>query len=217
MDNNEHYVNESISVDTIGSRLRAERERLSFSQEAFANKAGVHRRTQVNYESGERYPDAVYLAAIAGLGVDISYVVTGSRVTPVAQPWPDDAQIYASLIDAIRGELLLYQGYDAEWKALFELIKASWGDFLKGGDFSRGVARHCRALLSKSPYAEFDPDRLGELLERIEFVAESEGRLLSARDKAVAILSIRKAGDVVSPPSLTAVKFALQFLGVREK
>lgn len=77
MDNIEHHVNESVFVDTIGVRLRAERERLSLSQDAFAKKAGVHRRTQVNYEADERKPDAAYLAAIAGFGVDIAYVVTG--------------------------------------------------------------------------------------------------------------------------------------------
>lgn len=218
MDKIEHSVNEPVSMDTIGFRLRAERERLSFSQEAFANKGGVHRRTQVNYESGERNPDAAYLAAIAGLGVDITYVVTGSRVIQVAPPWPDNAQIYASLIDAIRVELQLYKGCDADWQVLFDLVKTEWGDFFKGGTPSRGVAERCRALLSKSPYIEFDPNRLGDILERIEFVAESDGRVLSAMDKAVAVLSIRQAGEgLASPPSLVAVKTALQWLGVKRE
>lgn len=214
MDNIEHHVNESVFVDTIGVRLRAERERLSLSQDAFAKKAGVHRRTQVNYEADERKPDAAYLAAIAGFGVDIAYVVTGGGGAPVAQPWPGNAQICASLIDTIRAELQLYKGYDADWQALFDLIKADWVDFSKGGDSSRGIGLHCRSLLSQSPYVEFNADRLGDLLERIEFVAESEGRVLSARARALAVMSLRAEVAAGSPPSLGAVKTVLQRLGV---
>lgn len=214
MDNIEHSVNETVSADTVGARLRAERERLSLSQEVFANRAGVHRRTQVNYEAGERKPDADYLAAVAGFGVDITYVVTGDRVASATQSWPSDAQIYASLIDAIRAELQLYKGYDADWQALFELIKAEWQDFSRGVDSLRGASINCRSLLSKSPYVEFAPDRLGDLLERIEFVAESEGRVLSARDRVFAAMSLRaEIAATTSPASLVAVKAILQRMG----
>jgi transcriptional regulator with XRE-family HTH domain len=213
MDKIEHSVNEAVFVGTIGARLREERERRSISQDAFAKKAGVHRRTQVNYEAGERKPDADYLAAIAGLGVDVSYIVTGVRVASVEPPWPDNAQIYASLLDTIRSELQLCKGCEAEWRELFDLQKASWADFVKGGDSSPEIGLRCRDLLGKSPYVEFSADRLGDLLERIEFVADSEGRVLSARDKALAVMFLRTdAGS--SPPSLVAVKAVLQRLGV---
>lgn len=215
MDNIEHTVNGSLFAGTIGARLRAERERLSLSQEAFANKAGVHRRTQVNYEADERRPDADYLAAIAGFGADIAYIVTGSRGLSVEQPWPDDAQIYVSVIDAIRAELgICKKDYDPDWQWLFDLLKADWADFVKGADSSRGIGLHCRSLLGKSPYVEFNADRLADLLERIEFVAESEGRVLSARDKASAVMALRtEAPSPASPPSLAAVKTVLQRLG----
>lgn len=216
MDNIEHSVNDVSSASTIGARLRAERESLSLSQEAFANKAGVHRRTQVNYEADERRPDADYLAAIAGFGADIAYIVTGIRGGSVKQSWPDDAQIYVSLIDAIRAELgISSKDYDPDWQWLFDLLKADWADFVKGVDSSRGIGLHCRSQLSKSPYVEFNVDRLADLLERIEFVAESEGRVLSARDKAFAVMTLRtEAAPATSPPSLVAVKAVLQRLGV---
>lgn len=215
MDNIEHIVNGCLSLGTIGARLREERERLSLSQEAFASKAGVHRRTQVNYEADERRPDADYLASVAGFGADIAYIVTGNRVLSVKQPWPDDAQIYVSLIDAIRAELgICKKDYDPDWQWLFDLLKADWADFVKGADSSRGIGLHCRSLLSKSPYVEFNADRLADLLERIEFVAESEGRVLSARDKASAVMALRtEAPSSASPPSLAAVKTVLQRLG----
>jgi transcriptional regulator with XRE-family HTH domain len=63
----------------IGQRLREERERLGLSQERFAAVGGVQKRAQINYESGERVPDAHYLEGIALLGVNLLYVVTGTR------------------------------------------------------------------------------------------------------------------------------------------
>ena len=61
----------------IASRLKDERERLGLTQTEMASHAGVGRKTQFNYETGERLPDAGYLAAVDALGVDVQYVVTG--------------------------------------------------------------------------------------------------------------------------------------------
>ncbi|PHN59863.1 hypothetical protein AO268_17490 [Pseudomonas sp. ICMP 8385] len=64
----------------IGERLKEERERLGLSQTDFAALAGASKNSQYNYEKGERSPDAAYLAAVAGVGLDVLYVVTGERV-----------------------------------------------------------------------------------------------------------------------------------------
>lgn len=61
----------------IFERLRIERERLGFTQEAFSAIGGVSRRAQANYETSERSPDLNYLCAIAKVGADIQYIVTG--------------------------------------------------------------------------------------------------------------------------------------------
>lgn len=71
----------SIVLD-IGKRIAEERERLGMTRTEFADLAGVARKSQFNYESGERYPDAVYLQAIAAIGADVAYVVTGERDGP---------------------------------------------------------------------------------------------------------------------------------------
>lgn len=63
----------------IGQRLREERERLGLSQERFAAVGGVQKRAQINYEAGERAPDALYLEGVALLGVNVLYVITGKR------------------------------------------------------------------------------------------------------------------------------------------
>ena len=64
---------------SIFFRLREERERLGFSQEAFGVLGGVQKRAQINYEKGERHPDSAYLAAIAAAGADVLYILTGQR------------------------------------------------------------------------------------------------------------------------------------------
>ena len=64
-------------MNTIGANLKKERLRLALTQEKFAEIGGIKKRAQISYEQGERYPDGGYLAAIAAIGVDISFVITG--------------------------------------------------------------------------------------------------------------------------------------------
>lgn len=70
-------------MNEIGSRLREERVRLGMTQDSFGIAGGVLANAQGKYERGQRSPSAVYLARLAGLGVDILYVVTGKRIVPL--------------------------------------------------------------------------------------------------------------------------------------
>ena len=63
----------------IGIRLREERERLGFSQQAFAEIGGASKRSQVEWEKGAQVPNAEFLAHIASRGADVTYIVTGVR------------------------------------------------------------------------------------------------------------------------------------------
>jgi transcriptional regulator with XRE-family HTH domain len=66
-------------MTTFHERLKAERLRLALNQTDFARVGGVTKGTQINYESGKRTPDVLYLAAIAATGADVSYIVSGRR------------------------------------------------------------------------------------------------------------------------------------------
>ncbi len=70
----------------IGTRLKEERLRLGMSQQVFGARGGVVRTAQTNYEQGNRMPDAKYLGAVAALGVDVLYVITGRRDISAMQP-----------------------------------------------------------------------------------------------------------------------------------
>ena len=83
-----------------GDRLREERLRLGFKkQEDLAQIGGVNRNTQGSYEKGERNPDSAYLAAVAAVGVDVLYVVTGVRATQAAAGLDEHE---AQLLEAFR-------------------------------------------------------------------------------------------------------------------
>lgn len=86
----------------IFERLRSERERLGRTQEEFAAIAGVTRRPYVEWEKGVGpSPNAVQLAAIAAVGADVLYVVTGQRSqdAPEVELLPADERV---LIDSYR-------------------------------------------------------------------------------------------------------------------
>ncbi len=61
----------------FSQRLKSERKALGLSQEALAEKCSISGRSQQNYESGQRSPDADYLAALASAGADINFILTG--------------------------------------------------------------------------------------------------------------------------------------------
>lgn len=63
----------------LGIRLEGERLRLDLLIKDLAQLGGVKANAQQMYESGLRFPRADYLAAIAEVGIDIHYVVSGTR------------------------------------------------------------------------------------------------------------------------------------------
>ncbi len=63
----------------IGERLRQERDRLSLTQAAFAELADVSKRSVASWESGESTVGADALARLVLGGLDVHYVLTGTR------------------------------------------------------------------------------------------------------------------------------------------
>ena len=66
-------------MGTIGTRLRDERERLGMNQDAFAAAGGTKKRALINYEQDERCPDGNFFSAVAMVGADVLYILTGQR------------------------------------------------------------------------------------------------------------------------------------------
>lgn len=53
--------------------------RIGLSQVAFSEACTINRGTLLNWEKGDQTPSAATLETMAGLGVDVLYVVTGTR------------------------------------------------------------------------------------------------------------------------------------------
>ncbi|ABO60647.1 MULTISPECIES: hypothetical protein [pseudomallei group] len=82
---------------SIGERLREERERLGFTQPAFAGLAETTKKSQIDYEKDLTQPKAGYLAAIGKVGADVQYIVMGVRsATSLTQDEDELLQRYRS-------------------------------------------------------------------------------------------------------------------------
>lgn len=64
---------------TIGARVKEERERLEMTIPEFADAAGVKKNTVIDWQKDVSSPPAARLAALASVGLDVQYVVTGAR------------------------------------------------------------------------------------------------------------------------------------------
>ena len=117
-------MEDSDAMAGIGARLKEERERLGFTQMAFASMAQVSKLTQLKYESGTTMPNASYLALFAKRGGDVLYVVTGTRAVG-----PDPMDSRSVIVSAEEAALLDNykhadeQGRDAARRVLSSLAK----------------------------------------------------------------------------------------------
>ncbi|UCV13777.1 helix-turn-helix domain-containing protein [Quatrionicoccus australiensis] len=87
-------------MSSIGERLLEERDRLGLSQSDLAVSGLVTMRSQRNYEKGDRFPDAAYLSAIASVGADVRYIVTGQRDGPAPETLSADERELLALFRA---------------------------------------------------------------------------------------------------------------------
>lgn len=90
-------------LSTFGGRFRAERDRLKLKQADLCAKTGVSKVTQIKYESNERRPDVDYLVALAGLGFDLMYLLTGFRSSDALDPELQNlVEAYSDAPEAVR-------------------------------------------------------------------------------------------------------------------
>lgn len=64
---------------SVGERLKGERTRLGYNIRDFAEKGGVSKSTQSNYENDASLPDSSYLNKISALGAEIFWIMRGSE------------------------------------------------------------------------------------------------------------------------------------------
>ena len=105
----------------LNERIKEERERLGYSQTAFAALAEASKHSQINWEKGVGTPTAAVLAAWAAHGLDVLYVVTGQR-SGAAAAAPVAAEPAAQLS---RRALAVAQNYEATSEEGKKIIEAA--------------------------------------------------------------------------------------------
>ena len=71
-------------LQLFSERLKEAREQVPLTQDEIALKTGIPKRTYCAYEAGEIAPSAKLLTALAIMGMDISYLLTGQRTGAAA-------------------------------------------------------------------------------------------------------------------------------------
>lgn len=89
----------------IGTRLKAERERLGMTQPVFAEAANAKKRTLIDWEKEVSSPTAAQLSALAVIGVDVLYVITGQRVQPSPIELDSDELVHLTCLRKATPEL----------------------------------------------------------------------------------------------------------------
>ena len=67
-------------------RLKETRIKLEKTQLDMAKDVGISKRSYYAYESGETPPSPKLLTALAEMGIDVSYLLIGKPVNPLAAP-----------------------------------------------------------------------------------------------------------------------------------
>lgn len=118
---------------SLCERLKDERKRLRLSQAEAASRSGVQRETWSRYESGAMQPGTDVWVALALMGADLHYILSGEREPLFADPGLSDNEkalvaLYRGLEGEARNTLMGFLGLmaktGAEAHAEFERL---WG------------------------------------------------------------------------------------------
>lgn len=195
--------------NTVGKRLRAERERLGLSQEELAARCGVHRRSQGNYELDKRVPDAGYWEAARRHGIDSEYVLTGLFVAP------GDTGPNTALLATLSALVVAGLGYpvagDPELVAAIAPIFDAFEASMSAADRDEQVrmrersSEQARRLVLESPVvreiaetaASLDSVRLANVLSAVDEELRRSGRVLPADKRGQLVSALYRSAKML--------------------
>lgn len=137
-------------VPGFGERLKDERKRLGLNQDEFAERAGVKRLAQLQYEKEAREPRTSYLTAIGAMGVSLSYVIFGKGLLESALATDSIRRIEKKIFDLLEAYVAEqcggYLSSDGRY-VLFEVMR------------SHCIQAESKGLDAESKLAAFFPKR----------------------------------------------------------
>lgn len=168
---------------TLGERLRQERLRLGLTQEELANCTGIHRRTQANYELGKTAPDMAYFQALRRVGLDPTYIETGTKSSPSDEQSSATERLFLALCDALQIPL----------EKVYAAINGAAEVRMASSEFQRYVGSliHSSPMLnSKNKVLVLDRDILVDIIDGFERCLEAMNKRVSPLQKAHYIASM---------------------------
>lgn len=174
-------------MTTFGERLKKERLRLKSNQSDFALIGGVQKNAQINYEKGERSPDADYLQRIAAHGADVLYLLTGVSTDDDHNKVTD-----ADLVLEIAAHLGLYNQIQ-DLEEIQNQLQTERDAYYAGGmskDDTSKSWKMIKAWINKSPLIIWDWSELEEVIEKLEFALDVTDRKMSSAAKAESIVRL---------------------------
>jgi len=107
-------------MSDLAVRLKTWRHALGLTQDEFARRSGLPKRTIVGYENSEREPGAAALAAIAKTGVNMTWLLTGEgEMLPRRSDKNESNQLDGVSLEALAGPRA------RRWAKIIELIEAA--------------------------------------------------------------------------------------------
>lgn len=107
-------------MSDLAGRIKAWRHALGMTQDEFARRAGIPKRTLVGYENAEREPGAAALSAIAKTGCNMTWLLTGEgEMMPGKQEKTAENQADSASLDALAGR------HARRWAKIIEMVESA--------------------------------------------------------------------------------------------
>lgn len=182
-------------MSTQGTRIRDAREKLGLTQEEFAKRCGVHRRSQVNYELDRRHPGEAYLDALDAMGIDSVYIMSGEHRSDYVKYPTLYRYLLIYLLEALgyseHDSLLILHGFEESIKKITKTDESS----RSSNDLTRGIAsrllsesKTISSIISKA--ADLDSVVLGNVLDAVETELSKQSVSLSNEKKGRLVSTI---------------------------
>lgn len=98
-------MNNQILAEGVGERMRAERVRLSLTQESLAERVGVKQQTIYQYEKGRTSPTLQFVYSLQALGFNLQYLLFGREQVPNPSDFPPEVfQLIAGMVTEIENK-----------------------------------------------------------------------------------------------------------------
>ncbi len=185
-------------MNELNQRLRAERTRLSLTQDDFAKLCGVGRRAQAAYESGERVPDATYLIAAGKSGVDTRYLLSGIQRDNVETSDYSVEALFRALCSELGISAVAVEDAILETRKVPSQASNGYGAMRTFEALSQRLVSQSIRLNLVERTLELDSDILVDIIRELELcLAKMEARNVSPAQKALTVCRLYRASAEV--------------------